>query len=78
MEYFRKQAIRVHGSIKSKELDMKHMTVLESLPEEFDTSMAYEEGKKVGLSESTIKRFLHDSMFFKRLSQGKYQRIVNV
>lgn len=57
---------------------MKHLTVLESLPEEFETAMAYEEGKKTGLSDSTIKRFLHDSMFFKRLSHGKYQKIVTV
>lgn len=78
VEYFREQAMRVHCSIRDKELDMKHMTVLESLPKEFDTAMAYEVGKKTGLSESSIKRFLHDSMFFKRLSQGKYQKIVTV
>lgn len=78
VEYFREQAIRVHGSVRSKELDMKHLTVLESLPEEFETAMAYEEGKKTGLSDSTIKRFLHDSMFFKRLSHGKYQKIITV
>ena len=61
IEYFREQAMRVHSSVKSKDLDMKHLTLLESLPKEFSTQMAYDEGKKVGLSESTVKRFIGDT-----------------
>ena len=74
VEYFREQAFRVHTAVKSKELDMKHAALLESLPKEFETQQAYDEAQKIGLSVSTVKRFINDSMFFKRICQGKYQK----
>ena len=76
IEYFREQAMRVHGSVKMKGLDMKHLELLDALPSDFDTQTAYEQGKKAGLSESTVKRFVHDTLFFRRVSQGMYQKVI--
>ena len=60
-EYFRAMESRIAQEMEVGVLDQRHTELLSLLPSSFTTSEAVGIGKRIGLSESTIKRFLRES-----------------
>lgn len=58
IEYFRAMESRITPEIEVGVLDLRHTELLALLPQSFTTSEAVATGRKIGLSESTVKRFL--------------------
>ena len=76
-EYFRSMEEYVAPEIETGVLDMRHTELLSLLPQSFSTSEAVSVGKKLGMSESTVKRFLREGSreFFKKEAHGQYTKL---
>lgn len=55
-------------------LDLCHTELFSLLPQSFNTSEAITIGKRIGLSESTVKRFLREGAqeFIRKEAHGRY------
>ena len=76
-EYYLKCAFKVLEKLQNKENYLKTLPqdkqqLFNELDESFSKSDATEIGLDLGLSESTIKRFLRDTQLFKKVSHGNY------
>ena len=73
-EYFRAMESRIVPEMKTGVLDLRHTELLSLLPQSFTTSEAVATGKKLGLSESTVKRFLREGAreFIRKEAHGHY------
>ena len=73
-EYFRVMESRIAPEIEAGVLDLRHTEFLSLLPQSFTTSEAVAIGKKLGLSESTVKRFLREGAreFIRKEAHGHY------
>ena len=76
-EYFRSMEEYVAPEIETGVLDMRHTELLSLLPQSFSTSEAVSVGKKLGMSESTVKRFLREGAreFIKKEAHGLYAKL---
>ena len=74
IEYFRAMERRIAPEMQTGVLDLRHTELLSLLPQSFTTSEAVAIGKKLGLSESTIKRFLREDArgFILKEAHGHY------
>ena len=74
IEYFRAMESRITPEIEVGVLDLRHTELLALLPQSFTTSEAVAIGKKIGLSESTVKRFLREGAreFIRKEAHGRY------
>ena len=74
IEYFRAMESRIVPEMQTGVLDLRHTELLSLLPQSFTTSEAVAIGKKLGLSESTVKRFLRDGArdFIQKEAHGHY------
>lgn len=77
VEYFRAMEERVAPEIATGVLDLRHTELLSLLSQSFTTSEAVAIGKKIGMSESTVKRFLREGAhdFIRKESHGQYRKI---
>lgn len=73
-EYFRAMESRITPEMEVGVLDLRHTELLSLLPQSFTTSEAVAIGKKLGLSESTVKRFLREGAreFIRKEAHGHY------
>ena len=73
-EYFRAMENRIAPEMETGVLDLRHTELLSLLPQSFTTSEAVAIGKKLGLSESTVKRFLREGSreFIRKEAHGHY------
>ena len=73
-EYFRAMESRIAPEMETGVLDLRHTELLSLLPQSFTTSEAVTTGKKLGLSESTVKRFLREGSreFIRKEAHGHY------
>lgn len=73
-EYFRAMESRIAPEMETGVLDLRHTEFLSLLPQSFTTSEAVATGKKLGLSESTVKRFLREGAreFIRKEAHGHY------
>lgn len=76
-EYFRSMESRVIPEIDAGILDNRFTELLANLRDSFATSEAVREGLKLGMSESTVKRFLRDGGrgFVEKKAHGRYRKI---
>lgn len=74
IEYFRAMESRIAPEMETGVLDLRHTELLSLLPQSFTTSEAVAIGKKLGLSESTVKRFLREGAreFIRKEAHGRY------
>lgn len=74
VEYFRMMESRIVPEMQTGLLDLRHTELLSLLPQSFTTSEAVTVGKKLGLSESTVKRFLREGAcdFIRKETHGHY------
>lgn len=75
IEYFREMEHRIIRLALTGNLDSRHSELLDSLPSDFRTADAINLGSQVGLSESTVKRFLKNPAFFSKAEHGRYLKI---
>ncbi|MFG6425747.1 MAG: DUF3987 domain-containing protein [Muribaculaceae bacterium] len=75
VEYFREMENRVIRVSLSGNLDKRQTELLDALPYDFRTSDAIDLGRSLGMSESTIKRFLKNSALFKKEEHGRYTKM---
>lgn len=75
-EYFRAMESRIAPEMETGVLDLRHTEFLSLLPQSFTTSEAVAIGKKLGLSESTVKRFLREGAreFIRKETHGHYSK----
>ena len=73
-EYFRAMESRIAPEMEVGVLDQRHTELLSLLPSSFTTSEAVGIGKRIGLSESTVKRFLREGAreFIRKEAHGHY------
>ena len=73
-EYFRAMESRIAPEMETGVLDLRHTELLSLLPQSFTTFEAVVIGKKLGLSESTVKRFLREGAreFIRKEAHGHY------
>lgn len=73
-EYFRAMESRITPEMETGVLDLRHTELLSLLSQSFTTSEAVATGKKLGLSESTVKRFLREGAreFIRKEAHGRY------
>ena len=73
-KYFRAMESRIAPEMETGVLDLRHTELLSLLPQSFTTAEAVATGKKLGLSESTVKRFLRESAreFIRKEAHGRY------
>ena len=73
-EYFRAMESRIAPEMETGVLDLRHTELLSLLSQSFTTSEAVAAGKKLGLSESTVKRFLREGAreFIRKEAHGHY------
>ena len=76
-EYFRAMESRIAPEMEVGVLDQRHTELLSLLPSSFTTSEAVGIGKRIGLSESTVKRFLREGAreFIQKEAHGHYCKI---
>ena len=76
-EYFRAMESRIAPEMEVGVLDQRHTELLSLLPSSFTTSEAVGIGKRIGLSESTVKRFLREGAreFIRKEAHGHYCKI---
>ncbi|WP_301207177.1 DUF3987 domain-containing protein [uncultured Duncaniella sp.] len=76
-EYFRNMENRITPEIDTGVLDIRFTELLGTLRDSFTTSEAVRESLKLGISESSVKRFLRDGGrgFLKKESHGRYRKI---
>ena len=76
IEYFRAMESRITPEIEVGVLDLRHTKLLALLPQSFTTSEAVATGRKIGLSESTVKRFLREGAreFIRKEAHGHYSK----
>lgn len=76
-EYFRVMEESIAPEMEIGVLDMRHTELLTLLPQSFSTAEAVSVGKKLGMSESTIKRFLREGAreFIKKETHGRYAKL---
>ena len=76
-EYFRAMESRIAPEMEVGMLDQRHTELLSLLPSSFTTSEAVGIGKRIGLSESTVKRFLREGAreFIQKETHGHYSKI---
>lgn len=76
-EYFRDMESRITPEIDTGVLDSRFTELLGTLRDSFTTSEAVRESLKLGISESSAKRFLRDGGrgFIKKESHGRYRKI---
>lgn len=76
-EYFRNMESRIAPEIDSGVLDRRFTELLGSLRDSFSTSDAVTEALKIGISESSVKRFLRDGGhgFIRKEAHGRYRKI---
>ncbi len=76
-EYFRNMESRITPEIDIGVLDNRFTELLGSLRDSFTTSEAVRESLKLGISESSVKRFLRDGGrgFIRKESHGRYRKI---
>ena len=84
VEYFKNSAVKVNSIISSAPSPMDKFTVnklsfLGALPDldEFTTAQANEIGKKFGMDEKAVQRFLGQSNVFDKMAHGKYRQNYN-
>jgi len=75
VEYFREMENRVIRASLSSNLDKRQSELLDALPYNFRTSDAIDIGRSLGMSESTVKRFLKNSALFRKEEHGRYTKI---
>lgn len=75
VEYFREMENRVIRVSLSGNLDKRQFQLLDALPYDFRTSDAIDIGRALGMSESTIKRFLKNTTLFKKEEHGRYTKM---
>ena len=75
VEYFREMENRVIRVSLSGNLDKRQTELLDALPYDFRTSDAIDIGRSLGMSESTIKRFLKNSALFRKEEYGRYTKM---
>lgn len=76
-EYFRNMESRIAPEIETGILDNRFTELLGSLRDSFTTAEAVREALRLGISESSVKRFLRDGGrgFVKKKSHGYYRKI---
>lgn len=76
-EYFRNIESRITPEIDTGVLDNRFTELLGTLRDSFTTSEAVRESLKLGISESSVKRFLRDGGrgFIRKESHGRYRKI---
>lgn len=76
-EYFRNMENRITPEIDTGVLDNRFTELLGNLRDSFTTSEAVRESLKLGISESSVKRFLRDGGrgFIRKESHGRYRKI---
>lgn len=76
-EYFRIMESRITPEIDTGMLDNRFTELLGNLRDSFTTSEAVRESLKLGISESSVKRFLRDGGrgFITKESHGRYRKI---
>lgn len=76
IEYFRAMESRITPEIEVGVLDLRHTELLVLLPQSFTTSEAVATSRKIGLSESTVKRFLREGArdFIRKEAHGHYSK----
>lgn len=75
VEYFREMENRVIRVSLSGNLDKRQTELLDALPYDFRTSDAIDIGRTLGMSESTVKRFLKNSAIFRKEEHGRYTKM---
>ena len=75
VEYFREMENRVIRVSLSGNLDKRQLELLDALPYDFRTSDAIDIGRSLGMSESTVKRFLKNSAIFRKEEHGRYTKM---
>ena len=76
-EYFRNMETRIFPEIETGVLDNRYTVLLGNLRDTFTTSQVIEEGRKLGISESSVKRFLKNGGhgFIAKDAHGCYRKI---
>ena len=76
-EYFRNMESRIAPEIETGILDNRFTELLRNLRDSFTTAEAVREALQLGISESSVKRFLRDGGrgFVKKKSHGCYRKI---
>ncbi|MBO5456873.1 MAG: DUF3987 domain-containing protein [Muribaculaceae bacterium] len=76
-EYFRNMESRIAPEIETGILDNRFTELLGNLRDSFTTAEAVREALQLGISESSVKRFLRDGGrgFVKKKSHGYYRKI---
>lgn len=76
-EYFRNMENRIAPEIDTGILDSRFTGLLTGLRDSFSTSDAVTEALKLGISESSVKRFLRDGGrgFIRKEAHGRYRKI---
>jgi hypothetical protein len=78
LDYFEATARKAHFELfEADEFDrlpVNKQRVYAALPDEFATADARKVAAGLGMSESTLKRFLRERSLFSRSKQGKYQK----
>lgn len=77
IEYFRNMESRIAPEIETGILDNRFTELLGNLRDSFTTAEAVREALQLGISESSVKRFLRDGGrgFVKKKSHGCYRKI---
>lgn len=75
VEYFREMENRVIRVSLSGNLDKRQSELLDVLPYDFRTSDAIDIGWTLGMSESTVKRFLKNTVLFRKEEHGRYTKM---
>lgn len=77
-DYFKNTALRVHEIVSNplKELSESKQKLYEILPDNFTTAGGVEIANSLEIPERTFKRFLNEQQFFRRVTQGKYEKLI--
>ena len=74
VEYFREMENRVIRVSLSGNLDKRQTDLLDALPYDFRTSDAIDIGRSLGMSESSVKRFLKTLPFSEKRSMDAIRK----
>lgn len=76
VDYFKRTSYKVISRLESpvNTLSPNKKAFYTELPESFTRKTAVGVGNALGLGESTVKRFLNETKFFKKLSRGTYEK----
>lgn len=79
VEYYKENAIHFRKSIINSDpidsLPENKRQIFEGLPKYFETKDAVAKAKHFDLSERSVKQFLSDKIFFKRIKHGHYEKM---